>query len=679
MILQQPERPVVPPPQQLPRPSTTFVNRLQTLAALDTCTATDGAGALCTIEGAPGVGKTALVVHWAHQRRDRFPDGILYVNLRGHEDATSPASPDEVLDGFLDALGLLDPAVSRTLEAKTSLYRSALHSKKMLVVLDDAVSAEQVRPLLPGVSQTPVLITSRTRLTGLHTREGAVSVDIAPLPAGEAVELLRRTIGESAVDAEIAAARELAELCSCLPLPLRIAADRVAGHTYLTITDLVADLRNERDRLDLLDSDDPATAVRTVFSVSYRSLPHAEARMFRLLGLHPGSRFSLTTAAVLTGLRPVQLRKSLDVLCKANLVERLQADRYRLHDLIRVYAAECAEADEPAPDRQRAQRDVLTWYLSSAANADRVLTPFRRRVPVDVSGGLEFASADAALDWCVQEQPGLAAAVRLASALAEHDLAWRLAAVLWGFYYQRKPWADWIGTHRTALSSATCLEDPFATATIAGGLAVAERELRRYEEAESLFTRALDIWTSLGDTYGEAWVCNGFSQMCRELGRGEEATVLARRSLEAWTRLGDRYGQGMALNSLSGILSQSGDLDAALTASNQAVAAFSGVADAYSKAWALNNLANVRRARGELVEAVNIYERVLVERRTIGDHYGRGFTLRSLGETLLELGRVDDATAVLGSALEYFEQLDDPTAADVRRLLESKKTSAEGR
>lgn len=666
-----------PPPQQLPNAGSAFVGRGRPMAFLDTCLVAEENSKVCAIGGPPGVGKTAVAVQWAHDRRDRFPDGILFADLRGSDDANPIADPGEVLDGFLDALGLLDSVPALNLQAKSTLYRSALSSKKMLVVLDDAATAEQVRPLLPGASETFVLITSRARLSSLQVREGAVQVDITPLPVDEAVELLRRTIGSEAVNAELEAARELAEMCACLPLALRIAADRVASGSYGSLGDLAADLRDERDRLDVLDSDDPSTAVRTVFSVSYRSLPRAAARVFRLLGLHPGAQFGIAAAAALTGERPVALRRNLDLLRDANLIERLHPDRYRLHDLLRVYAAECAAAEESEFERREAQRAVLSWYLGGAANADALLNPHRRRVPVDVSAGAEFADSAEALDWCGQEQSSLAAAVRLAAELEEHDLTWRLAASLWSFYYQRKPWGDWIETHWTALRSAERLEDPYAVATIAGGMAIAQRELRDYDEAETLFTRALTAWTSINDRYGEAWVCNGYSQMCRELGRLDEAVALAQRALDAWHQIGDRYGQGMAHNSLSGLLLQRGDLDAALARSNDAVAAFREVRDRYSTAWALSNLGNVRRARGEIAEAAEIYEKVAAERGDLGDHYGRAFTLRSMGEALIELDREQEGIAALRSALEFFDGIGDPRTADIRAVLESHNVAAD--
>jgi len=272
----------------------------------------------------------------------------------------------------------------------------------------------------------------------------------------------------------------------------------------------------------------------------------------------------------------------------------------------------------------------------------------------------------AALSWLAREQANLVASVRQASVAGEHDIVWRLAAILWGFLYRRKSWNDWVSTHVLALESARQLDDPYGVATVLGGLAIARRELRQYDDAEKCFRGALDIWVELGDVYGQAWVANGYGNACRELGRYREAIALSLRALAAWRELGDRHGEGTTHNSLSGIYRELGRLDEALAHSDQAVAAFAEVGDRHSEAWAMNSAAIVHRDSGELMRAVELYRRALEERRLIGDDYGRAFTLHDMGDALCRLGRIGEGLRNLHMSMELFREINDPMAEDVQ-------------
>jgi tetratricopeptide (TPR) repeat protein len=656
-----------PVPRQLPMAAAHFVNRHEMLVWLDLVAR--GAGPrLSAIAGTAGVGKTALVVHWAHQSTARFPDGILYANLRGFDPINPPAEPGEVLDGFLLAMGCWDAAKLADVDARAALFRSAVEGKNMLVVLDDAASPAQVRPLLPGSPLVTVVVTSRNSLSGLTMAEGVTGMSIAPLDDAESVALLREIAGDKLLGVGPAVVTRLVEMCANLPLALRIAAERLNSGSYHGVGELVEELADERDRLDVLATSDRTVTVRAVFTVSYKALDPLAAQVFRLLGLHRGARFGLPAVVALTGLRKARLRLALDVLRAASLLE-VDDERYRMHDLLRAYASERAEEDEPADARQRAVRRMLEWYLSSAHAAGMALDPHRRGEPAPPPGGLTFDDRDAALAWCVAEQSNLVAAVRQAADEGEHDIAWRLPAALWTFFFQRKPWDDWVQTHLFGLRSAELSGDDFGAATMLGHLAIAHREQGRQRDAEQCFKRALEIWTRLGERRRQAQVGNGYGNACREWGRLDEAVALSHDALASWRAVGDRHGEGITHNSLSGIHRDREELELALRHSEEALAAFRETGDEYAEVWAMHNAANVHRDLGDVRRSVEMHREVLAARVRLGDNYGQALTLQSLAEGLGLLGEEDARIEALDRALEIFSRLSDPKAEQVRAAL----------
>ena len=645
----------VPVPQQLPMAVTNFVNQTGVLTRLAEAVRPDGSPRVYCVVGAPGVGKTAVTVHWAHLHKEHYPDGVLFADLRGFDPTGSPAEPGEVLDGFLAALGLTDAGPP---EGRAGAYRTALSTRRMLVVLDNAASAAQVRPLLPGGAST-VLLTSRATLRALKIREGAVVLDIEPLPASEAVELLSRVTG-AGTDPDLG---ELARRCGYLPLALRIAGERVASGYYARVADLVEELSNEADVLDLLDTDDESTALRPVFSVSYRHLAPDQRRLFRFVGLSPGVTIGPDAAVALTGSGRALTRKALDGLRQASLVEQVAADRYRLHDLLRIFALELVEAEEDADDRLAALRRVLAWYLASAGNADAALAGREAG-----ESGRAFTDTASATAWLRAEQANLVACVRRAAGAGEHDTAWRLAAAMFEFCYRQKAWDDWTTTHTIGVESARTTGARHGVATLLGRLAVAYRERADHDRAEAAFREALEIWTELGDDEGQAWVAGRYAQACREQGRYDEAVELCQRAIAACRRGGDRQEEGIVHNNLSGIHRDAGRLDAALTHSEEAIAVFEEIGYQRGLSWARNNAANVHRDAGRFATATELYERVLAERRELGDEYGYALTLRDLGHALCASGDVANGTARLRECLDLFAP-EDPNAESARRLL----------
>ncbi|MGH3931318.1 MAG: tetratricopeptide repeat protein, partial [Pseudonocardiaceae bacterium] len=586
---------------QLPASVNDFTGRTKELAELDhLLAAAEGestAVAIFAVSGAPGVGKTALALRWAHRVRGKFPDGQLYVNLRGHA-SDPPVTPMQVLDGFLRALDVPAEKIPATVEERAGLYRSLLDRRRVLVVLDNAGTTEQVRPLLPGSPGCLVVVTSRNRLGGLLALDGAQAVKLNPLPLAEAIGLLRQIIGTDRVEAESGVAVELAQQCACLPLALRIAAVRVTSHPHLTLADLAGELADERDRLDVLAvDDDETTAVRPVFFWSYRALSAETARLFRLLGLHPGPDISVPAAAALADTTTSRTRRLLDVLTGVHLLEEIGRDRFRFHDLLRIYAAERAAAEETDPDGDLAVHRMLAWYLYTADAAGRVLTPLWPTVPLDPPEAdclpLAFATYRQALDWCEAERANLVAATRHAADRGRHVVAWKLPAVVWGFFSVRGHWADWITTHETGLAAARHLHDRHGEAWIENNLGEAYRGHGRFDEALNHLGQALAAWREIHDGVGEGWTLYNLGVAYRGLMRFKEALDHHEQALARGRELGWPWGQ----------------------------------------AWALHGLGSTYREQGRFDEAFDHYDQALTIRREIHDRWGEGRTLRTIGNT----------------------------------------------
>ncbi|KJY25380.1 BTAD domain-containing putative transcriptional regulator, partial [Streptomyces sp. NRRL S-495] len=460
----------VPVPAQLPPSLATFTGRDAELASLDAFAEaaswspasnpvsnpasnsgpgsdpdrTPGPGSasaarICAVSGSAGIGKSALVVQWAHRVRGRFPGGQLYADLHGFS-AEPPLTPHAVLARFLRALGVPGEQVPSVPEEAAALYRSMLADRRVLVVLDNARSAEQVRPLLPGAPECLTVVTSRAGLAGLTARDGARPLALDLMPAPDAVALLDRVIGPRRARSEPAAVAELAAVCGRLPLALAIAASRLAERPGRTVADHVAELRDTGNRLTALAiDDDAASAVRATLDLSYRTLPAAARTLFRLLALTPGSGLTAAAAAALCGERVAVVRPVLDQLATAHLLAHEGGDHYRLHDLLRLYAAERAAAETGRAVSAAARERLGTWYLHHADAAARLLTPHRRRIPLGAPGPWyeppAFTTAAGAQRWCESEHTRLLGMVRAAAEHGPDTLAWRLPVALWSYWF----------------------------------------------------------------------------------------------------------------------------------------------------------------------------------------------------------------------------------------------------
>ncbi|MFE9748219.1 ATP-binding protein [Saccharothrix saharensis] len=662
--------PVTPVPWQLPRSASPFTGREQDLRRLH-----DRAvpGALCVVTGTPGVGKSELVTQWAHQAgaQGLFPDGILYAGLNGFDLHGQPTDPGSVLDGFLDALGA-SHLTRGDLSARARHFRSVVTGRTILVFLDNAAPTGQIEHLLPGTDTATVVVTSRNQLSGLLTSKGGTLVKLEPLDDRGAVDLIRETLGDRWVDSDEPHARNLARLCAHLPVALRIALQLLVADPHTTTGELNAELGDERERLEILETDDPAVAVRAVFHESYRKLPSDQARAFRLLGVHPGAQISLPAAAALTGLPERRALRLLDNLVGASLVDKVGRHRWQMHDLLRAFAHERAEKDEPADGLRNARRTMLDWYTHTAASAGIALSSFEPPpfTPRAVRPNLTFADDTAAIEWLVDEHTNLTAASRLAHNLGEDEVAWRLAVALGGYFYRRKPWNEWVEVCQHGLVGARAASDDRAIGLILNGLATAHQELNQLEPAEQHFREALEVWSRSGDRQGYARTANGYATVCAKTDRLGEAERHAMAALAAWSELGDFRGQGIVHNQLSGICSRAGRLEEALAHSSHAAELLKSVGDRFSEIWAINNIAEVHRRAGRLEQAIELFRTVLAVRQGLGDHYGQAVTARSLGMALRDHGDVEAAITALTRSLQLFAELrDEPNAIDVRRVL----------
>ena len=657
-------------PRQLPANVRDFTGRDDTLAAMKDLLPGSGASAapvVIAITGMAGAGKTALAVHFAHLVADGFPDGQLFVDLRGHAEA-EPKPPAEALRGFLRALGVWE--VPGDTDEAAALYRSMLADKQLIVVLDNAADPGQVRPLLPGSPGCLVLVTSRSRLPGLVARDGAQPVVAGPLTGAEGAALLRKILGVSRVQSDPGAAAAIMERCARLPLALRIAAERAAHRPQLALAALAGELAAEQRRLDALTiAEDADTSVRSVFSWSYRKLAPDAARMFRLLGLHPGPDIGRPAATALAGCTMADTARLLGALADAHLLSEADADRYRFHDLLRAYAAERAAADEPLVSRTAALQRVLTWYLHTTDAADRLLTPMRAHVPLDQTAvkPLELADYDSALAWCEAEYPNLMAAVQAAAEAGEDAIAWKLAVALTCYLEICRPWAAWVAVAQTALKAAERAGDPRGEAWLLNQLGHPYSVLGRFDDALDCLQRALHIRRETGDRRAEGSTLNNIGMIYGELGRFEDSIRYFQNSLDIAVETADQRIQSIALLNLGETHQNLAKPDGAATFYQRALLIARDNDDPMVQAIALTGLGEtflaLQRAaagRDHLKAAITAWQRV-------GDRKNEAETQVKLGDLLSSIGEEQSAHEQWRAAGAIFEELGDPQAHELRR------------
>jgi len=707
-------------PRQLPVAIQAFVGRTHHLDELTRSLGrpgTRGSSLVVAIDGVAGVGKTSLAVQWSHQIKGRFPGGQLYTDLRGH-DPDRAVTPERALEEFLRSLGVPAAMIPAGVRARAELYRSLLRGRRVLVVLDNAGTYEQVHPLVPDSPGCVAVVTSRRGMPDLVARGGTQPFSLGGLDPSEAIALLRQGIGAARVDAESGAAAEFARLCAYLPLALRVASRRAATRPGVSLAELAEELARERVRPGVPVADGEAfTGLRAALSWSYGHLPSDSADVFRLLGLHFGTHIGALAAAALTGTGRVEARRLLTVLTDAYLLDEVAPDRYQFHDLVRVFASERA-AEIPEPERAAATRRLLTWYLHTADAAVHVLSPMGLRVLVDapdvdapgVAGeSLGFDGQEAALAWYAAERDNLVAATRHASQCGQDAIAWQLPAVLWDFFSMYGHVDDWITTHTIGLDAAQRLGDNRGKAWMENNLGSAYRGLGQFDEALRHFHNALGHNEEMGNRQGEGWTRYNIGDTYRELGRFEEALTHLRQALLIGREVGERWSEGYTLNMIGDTYRCLGQLDEALRQLLPALVINREIGHRRGEGWTLTMIGDTYRERGQLDRAVSYYQQALAIRREIGDRRGEAATLASMGDachqrrefdearqhyqhsvairheigdrrgealTLTGLGAVqqqigglDDARESLRRAIAIFEELGDPQADQARDQL----------
>jgi tetratricopeptide (TPR) repeat protein/transcriptional regulator with XRE-family HTH domain len=684
-------------PHQLPAAVAGFTGRAVQLEALsrvlaDTRDGSPGTVVISAIGGTAGVGKTALAVHWAHQVAGRFADGQLYVNLRGY-DPDQPVAAADALAEFLRALGVPGQEIPDEIDERARLYRTRLAGRRVLVLLDNARDAEQVRPLLPGDPGCVAVVTSRDRLAGLVATGGARRLDLDVLPLADAVALLRSLIGARADDDPEAAAG-LAGLCARLPLALRIAAELAASRASAPLAELVAELKTRR--LDCLDAGEDRADVRAVFSWSFRHLPDDAARAFALIGLHPGADLDVHAAAALTGMRTAQAHRVLALLHRASLLQAAGAGRYGMHDLLRAYAREQAAARDTGGQRDQALTRLFDYYLSAAAAAMDILYPAEahrrpRMAPTAAVVSAMPGEADARA-WLDAERANLAAVVvhcaehgwpRHATGLAgtlfrylmtgshlteahtiyghaldaarrSGDLTAEAEALngLGSIAGCKGQFRGAVGYYQAALECYRRCGDRAGEARVLHNLGNTEHELRNHRSAASYYGQATAAYEDAGDSLGAARTLPSLADAETELGCYDQAAEHLQRALPMLRDANDQGGQAQALEGIGCLNLRRGQLTQAAAVFEQALVSYRRAGWPDGVATQLLKLGEVRLRQGEHQQAIGYIRQALAAHREIGNQFGETETLRSLAEALHAVGQPAAARAELAAALQ---------------------------
>ena len=661
-------------PQQLPGGVRHFIGRTGELAMLtgllnQAARERPGMVVISAIGGTAGVGKTALAVRWAHQVAGDFPDGQLYVNLRGY-DPGQPLPAADALAVFLRALGVAGPDIPPEADERAARYRSLLAGRRMLVVLDNARSQEQVRPLLPGASSCVVVVTSRDALAGLIARDGAERLDLDLLPLTDAIVLLKTLIGRRA-QADPGAAEALAGQCCRLPLALRVAAERAAARPAGSLADLVAELDDQR-RLDLLDAGgDPATAVRAVFSWSYQHLDPATARAFRLTGLHPGPDLDRYAVAALTSSTAAQAGRLLDRLARAHLLHPAGPGRYEMHDLLRAYARDLSHAHDNDDEHRAGLTRLFNYYLHAAAVATGTLHPAephrRASIPPPGTPAPPLTDPAAVQAWLDAHRPSLVAAVAHAADHGWSGHATRLAVTLARHLEKSGYFPEATTMHTCALRAARQDGDRAAEAEMLISLGIIDWRQGRYPQATRHQRQALALCRRSGDPTGEVRALGNLGLIEAQQGRYPQATRHHRQALALSRQTGDQAREAHVLANLGELDARKGRYPQATRHLRQALALCSQTGDGAVKAYILICLGDVDQRQGRYSQATRRYQQALALFRQTGARADEACALASLGDVDLRQGRYLQATRRLEQALTLLRQTGDRT--DEARVL----------
>jgi nucleoside phosphorylase/tetratricopeptide (TPR) repeat protein len=660
-------------PHQLPVRSGALIARADYLTSLDQVLLRAGGGCprIAVITGMAGAGKTALAVDWAHAAAEAFPDGQLYADVRGFG-PDEPLPAQDILGGFLRALGRTAAVEQGSLEERAARFRTAVDGRRVLVVLDNVHSAEQIRPALPGSGTCAVLITSRERLSGLAVRYSAETIELDPLPADSAQTLLRAALGGRAGD-DPAAITRLASRCGGLPLALRIAAEAVVAHPYDELASLAADLDQHGRTLDFLDTgDDAYSAVRAVFSWSYSTLDERHAEAFRLLGLHPGAGFSIHTAAALLGTGLAATRTTLRRLIGAHLLTEVGVQRFQLHDLLHEYSYELSGLADSPVTREAATRRMIEQYLHTADRAGRLIMPHRHRFPLIGDAppvpGPAFADRAAAIRWHDQERRNLAELFRTGS--AAYDVAlWQLAFVLRDYYFLTKHLDDWVATHTAAVAACERLGDRRAEGITRNNLGRALLESGHLAEGAAQYEQAAHLLAERGDLQGATDSQVNLASVLRRRGRHDDALSLLRQALAFYRAAGLPRKVGITLRSIARSELSLDRLPAAAEHAQAALDEFTRLDLALDMAQTLNTLARIHHRAGHAGPAATAAHQAVEQSDRAGTDFEKARAHHTLGTVAADCGQYHLARSRWEQALTLFDRLGADAADEVRAAL----------
>jgi tetratricopeptide (TPR) repeat protein len=673
----RPEQGWLESPRQLPAGVGYFTGRTAELDALtslaDDAASIPDAVIIAAISGTAGVGKTTLAVHWARTAAHRFPDGQIYVNLRGYDLSGSPVAPAEAISDILGTLALPAGRLLAGVDAQSALYRSLLADRRILLILDNARDPDQVRPLLPGTGGSMVIVTSRNSLTSLVAAEGALPLTLDLLSERDAQELLACRIGAQRVAAEPAAAAELLTLCARLPLALCIVTARAATNPGFPLSALTSGLRHAEDRLDALDAGDGTGSVRAAISCSYAELHPAAARMFRLLGLHPGPDVTAAACASLAGVQLPEARRVVAELAGAHLLAEHAPGRFGCHDLIRAYAREQAAASESQDDRQEAVHRLLDHYLHTADTAASLIDPTRDllALPAPAPGVVpeHLAAQQQAAAWLEAEHKVLVATVTLADGSGFDRHAWQIPWGLADFLDRRGLWHEGVALHHIAVAAAAREGDTAGQIMTLRTLAYSSASLGDYDEASTHCAASLSLCQQSSDRVGEARARRCLAFIADRQGHMADSLSHHEQALRLYQAVGHRSEEARMLNNVGWSHAMLGDYEQARVFCRQAIAVYAelGQRDAASDAW--DTLGYAEHHLGNFAEAVACYQRALSMSRDIGSRYYEGMILSHLGDTHHAAGDLEAADRAWREALDILDELHHPDAADLRAKL----------
>jgi tetratricopeptide (TPR) repeat protein len=667
----------LPPPMQLPPMSANFAGRSAELAMLEALVSDYNPArrlVVVVIIGAGGMGKTSLASYWLNKVRGQYEHGALFADLGGHLLAEA-ARPENVLAGFLRSLGVAPERVPPVVGEQAALFRSVTSGQRLIVFLDNAASAAQVRVLLPGTGPTGgppslVVVTTRWRISGL-AMDGARFIELGPLGETAALDLFDRMIGTERATTEANECLAVVRLCGGIPLAVCITGARLAAHPRWPVGRVARDLASERSRLTALSLTDDLS-VRAAFDASYRVLPPDAAHAYCMTALIPGPDFVTSLASAALDIDEDRIRDSLEILADASLLTEVRHGQYRFHDLARLHAREHA-ASEPSTKRAGAIERSVDWYLRHAVAADLVVSPGRWHLnPMYEEAKRSppaFACTAAALEWLEAELPGLLAAVQAAHDQGLHDPAWQLCEALWGIFLFRKHFTEWISSHEIGLTSARDSANTRAEAKMRVQLGVALRALGRHEDARRNFDAALALARDDDHKIGEATGLEQLALIDLSQGKHESAIEGFRQARSIHQLIGATRGVAITTRHIGEVFRDAGRYPAAVDNLVEARRLFADLNDSYMEARATTSLAQTYLLAGRPRDAIPLLREALATMADLGSFYEQARILRALGDAASQLGDLSAAQEHLGQALATFDGISAPEAADVRNQL----------